>query len=75
MSIDIFLYMILRPLATEPSHYLNKHLAAFATAHKHHFTVKQCEALEIALDIIKVTQPFSNSIINVHCQLSGRHFS
>lgn len=54
MTIDIFLYMILRPLATEVSHYLNKHLAAFATAHKHHFSVKQCEALEIALDIIKV---------------------
>ena len=54
MTIDIFLYMILRPLPSETSHYLNKHVAPFATTHKHHFSVKQCEALEIALDITKV---------------------
>ena len=54
MTIDIFLYMILRPPANETTHYLNKYITTFATTHKHHFSVKQCEALEIALEITKV---------------------
>ena len=54
MTIDIFLYMILRPPANETAHYLNKYVTIFATTHKHHFSVKQCEALEIALETTKV---------------------
>ena len=54
ITMDIFLNMILRPLVTETMHYLNKHLTAFSGTTKHHFTAKQCEALEIALDVIKV---------------------
>ncbi|XP_065909991.1 protein unc-13 homolog A-like isoform X2 [Dysidea avara] len=53
ITMDIFLNMILRPLVTETMHYLNKHLTAFSGTTKHHFTAKQCEALEIALDVIK----------------------
>lgn len=72
MTIDIFLYMILRPLANETTHYLNKHIAVFVTTHKHHFSVKQCEALEIALDIVKVHNHF---VLLVYCKLHGRSFS
>ena len=71
MTIDIFLYMILRPLPSEASHYLNKQVAPFATTHKHHFSVKQCEALEMALDITKV----HNLLHYVHCKLFARNSS
>jgi len=57
ITMDIFLFMILRPLVTETMHYLYKHLTTFSGTPKHHFSAKQCEALEIALDVIKV-QPF-----------------